>query len=300
LLKFQVKAQCYISSLPYGTPLYQRITEYYGPQYDIQFGFNHQGYGLLDELGSSVYDGFYGQGSLTIDLPHARVFEPTYNCTKGFRLMNASRIIYNSVGTTQTVYTDARFDETGFSRAVPRGEDQLYPGSCEADILCYQAVSIDAESEGVSCPEGYVCDEQTRSDEAFDFICRSGYVCEFGTTPDPDLMSTMGQFNRLCPAGYICGDGTGLSQAFRTLCPQNYYCPTGTGDVLTGIMAGDAVNRNLSKFEANPYYDIRHVRYVATDDVRVLSTHDSNCLDAVDDHLSVRYEVYWIHNGTDI
>jgi len=299
-LKFQTRGQCYISSLPRGTPLYQRLSEFYGPQFDIQFVYNHQGYGLINELGNSIYDGFYGHGSLYIDLPHARHYEPTFNCTKGFRLMNSTRILYNSVGTTTTVYTDPRFDETGLSRGIPRGEDQLYAGTCEADIICYQAVDIDAEAEGIDCPEGYVCDEQTSSDEAFDHVCRAGYVCEFGTTPDWNLLAPMGQFNRLCPQGYICGDGTGLSQALRTLCPSNYYCPTGTGDVDLGIVAGDAANRNLTADQANPFFDVRHVRYMNSDDVRVLSTHDSNCLDAIDSHLNVRYEVQWVPAGKEI
>jgi hypothetical protein len=88
-------------------------------------------------------------------------------------------------------------------------------------------------------------------------------------------------------------DGTGLGQAYRTLCPNNYYCPAGTGDHMLGTIANDAINRGLSTLEANPYYDMKYVRYIDNDDVRVLSKHDKNCLDGIDIDLNLRYELFW-------
>lgn len=46
-MKYQIKAQCYVNTQRFGSPIYQRMAEYYGPQYDIQFGYNHQGYGAV-------------------------------------------------------------------------------------------------------------------------------------------------------------------------------------------------------------------------------------------------------------
>lgn len=54
---------------------------YYGPQYDIQTGKHHQGYGDED-----FYDGFWGKGSLYIDLPRSRVYDASFNCTQGFQV----------------------------------------------------------------------------------------------------------------------------------------------------------------------------------------------------------------------
>lgn len=60
--------------------VYQRMRDYYGPQYDIQTGVYHQGYGDEDN-----YDSFWGKGSLYIDLPRSRVYDASFNCTPGFQ-----------------------------------------------------------------------------------------------------------------------------------------------------------------------------------------------------------------------
>jgi len=296
-LKYQLTAKCYINTQRFGSPRYLRLSEYLGPQFDIQFGYNHQGYGKLFPNGTKYYDGFFGAGSLYIDLPHARKFEPSFNCTRGTRLMNITRVLYDEVGQTVSVYTDPIFDPIGYSRSIPRGEDMLYPGTCEADLVCYSSVNLKSNTEAQSCAEGFVCDERTSSDLASNFLCRSGYVCDFGTTPDPDLRSFMGQYKRLCPAGYVCEDGTGLGQQYRNLCPNNFYCPTGTGNNLLGTMAGDSFNRNLPVHLANPYYEMIHVRYAENDDIRVISSHDKRCFESVDIDLSLRYTYSWIPEG---
>lgn len=61
--------------------VYQHMRLYYGPQYDIQTGKHHQGYGDED-----FYDGFWGKGSLYIDLPRSRVYDASFNCTQGFQV----------------------------------------------------------------------------------------------------------------------------------------------------------------------------------------------------------------------
>lgn len=95
---------------------------------------------------------------------------------------------------------------------------QSTPHSCftntilkQADIICDASGSTEAEA----CPEGYVCEEASNSEESVHFPCREGYVCDFGTTPDPDLEAPEGQFTQLCPVGFVCTDATGLGQAYR-------------------------------------------------------------------------------------
>ena len=284
-------AKCYRNRQRFGSPTYQRISEYYGPQFDIQnWGQNSQGYSKIDGSFDTYLN---GAGSLYIDLPKARRYEPSFNCTKGFKLMNEERVVYDDVGATQTVYTDPTNDPAGISREIPIGEDILYPGSCEADIICYSAVKAIDESEGAPCQEGFVCDEATSSERSIHYECKAGYVCGFGTTPDATLLAPMGQFRKLCPAGYVCNDGTELGQAYNALCPAaapNYYfCPTGTGNVLLGTAANDAVSRGLSKEQIDPYREEIHVRLTENDDIRVISTHDSYCFSGSDVDLSIRY-----------
>ena len=98
----------------------------------------------------------------------------------------------------------------------------------------------------------------------------------------------------LCPPGYVCGDGTGLGQAYRTLCPLNYYCPTGTANNFIGSIAGDSINRRLSIQDANPYYEMIHVKYLGVNDVRIISTHNKRCFDGVDEDLALRYDTRWL------
>ena len=152
------KVGCYYNPQRFGSVQYQRLSEYLGPQYDIQYGFNHQGYGRLYPNGTKYYDGFFGQGSLYIDLPHARKFEASFNCTKGFQLMNESNVLLNSAGLKTLVYTDKDSDPkgNGVSRAIYLGQDQFYPGTCEADIVCGVAVGIDEITQMLPCPEGYI------------------------------------------------------------------------------------------------------------------------------------------------
>jgi len=126
-LKYQRTAKCYRNTQRFGSPAYQRMAEYLGPQYEIQNleGLNYQGYSkVYSSNGSAYYSGFFGPGSLYIDLPHARKFEPSYNCTRGIRLMNETRIIKDDVGLVTTVYTDSVHDPlaSGASRTIALGK----------------------------------------------------------------------------------------------------------------------------------------------------------------------------------
>jgi len=80
-VKYQSFAKCYRNMRRFGSVLYQRLADYYGPQFGIQTGKPHQGYGDED-----AYDEYFGKGSLYIDLPHSRVFDAAFNCTPGFQV----------------------------------------------------------------------------------------------------------------------------------------------------------------------------------------------------------------------
>ncbi|CAM9134493.1 unnamed protein product, partial [Chrysoparadoxa australica] len=278
---YQETAGCYRNTQRFGSKVYQRMRDYYGPQYDIQHGESHQGYGHDDD-----YQGFWGKGSLYIDLPKARKYDAAFNCTSGFLLMDETTL-GAAVDLETTVYTDVM---QGPQEAMNRIADTWFPGTCEADIICNAPEATQAEA----CPEGYVCEERTTSEMSVFYPCREGYVCDFGTTPDPDLEAPEGQFTQLCPAGYVCRDATGLGQARRQVCPANYFCPTGTADIFMGRVADDAVNRGLDQDMSDPFASALHLKYLADDDVRVVSGHDLACFQGVDSDLSIRYRTRWL------
>jgi hypothetical protein len=252
--RYQSNAKCYYNPQQFGSRVYQRMADYFGPQYDIQLGTDHQGYAMFNEsTGVTYYAGFYGEGSLYIDLPHARKYEPAFNCTRGFALMNAScpelsyiignvpyltefeiiaitnahkdpsacgKLLVNGAGQFSFVYTDAVNDPLGQSNRIVQGVDQFYPGTCEADIICYQATPARAATQMISCPEGYLCDETTTTASSGFYYCRAGYVSDFGSTPDPGLFAPAGQFKKLCDPGYICnGKIPARSCVFVKNCP---------------------------------------------------------------------------------
>ena len=83
-LKFQSTVRCYVNYQRFGSPIFQRIADYYGPQYDIQFGYDHQGYAALDADGLPYYSSFFevahysliyqGQGDLSLPIIVLEVF----------------------------------------------------------------------------------------------------------------------------------------------------------------------------------------------------------------------------------
>ena len=118
-LRYQETAKCYRNRQQFGSVLYQRMADYYGPQFDIQTGRSHQSYG------TDVYDDYFGRGSLFIDLAHARVFDAAFNCSLGFQLMNESL----NPDPTQRVYTDPIHDPAGGQRPIYNGDQQWYTGT---------------------------------------------------------------------------------------------------------------------------------------------------------------------------
>jgi hypothetical protein len=106
----------------FGSFVYQRFTDFYGPQFDIQEGFSHQGYGETAD-----YRGFYGKGTQYIDLSMARIYDSAYNCTRGFQIMNETY----AVNKYDFVFTDPVNDPAKTQRRIPRGGDVWYRGTCE-------------------------------------------------------------------------------------------------------------------------------------------------------------------------
>ena len=72
-----------------------------------------------------------------------------------------------------------------------------------------------------------MCEETSNSSEGMWFPCREGYVCDFATTPDVDLLAPASQFTHVCPPGYRCQDGTGLGQAERFECEEDFFVRVG-------------------------------------------------------------------------
>ena len=338
-LKYSSTAKCYYNLQPKGSILYQRMVAYYGPAFDIQTGYPHQGYGqakLLNKMyGVSPPIGydislkyFYGEGTTYIDLPHARKFDATYNCTPGIQLMN-STLIYNE---QKIVYTSSTYDYEGGAdiencpvfdddlncfvdatfqmhsrgecclvlpwkeRAIFLASDQFYPGTCEADLIC----NADESAEAIPCPAGFVCDEATTLEGSQQYQCAQGYSCDFGTTPDLSLEALAnGQFGTLCNNGYECMDGTDIEDS-ENLCPTNFFCPTGTADSMLGLLAEDGMNRDIDEQHGNPNLNQTHIVYTGGEDFYLLGEHQKNCMDGVDSSLKHRYKVEWLRSFTDL
>ncbi|RHY68113.1 hypothetical protein DYB30_002543, partial [Aphanomyces astaci] len=238
-----ISGQCYYNPQPMGSPLYLRFTEYFGPLFDIATGAPHQGYGDVSQL---PVPGYFERGSQFVDLMHSTLYDLKQNCTRGFFF-----------------------------------KDKWFPGTCEADVICYS----DKTSQALICPEGYICNEATTDALALATPCAPGYVCGFGTTPDAYLESPMGQFNMLCPRSFFCPEATGIGLMKRHACPANYFCPTGTVDPYMGAIANDAERRQIPPADADPFRHVDHVAYLREGDVREFSLHDKRCLDGVDPEL---------------
>jgi len=336
-LKYSSKARCYFNPQPRGSVTFQRLAAYHGPTYDIQTGHPHQQYGQ-QQLASQLiavsppkgYDAslkyYNGKGMQYIDLPHARKYDPTFNCTPGILLMNSSLVKEQEL----TVYTSALHDYEGGEdvekciydsalncyidptyelheegeccfipphreRAIHLAYDQFYPGTCEADLICE---SDYAEAEAQPCPVGYVCDEETTALGSVQYPCSEGYSCSFGTTPDLSLEASSTQLLTLCPRGYGCKAGTGFDMKEEP-CPPNHFCVSGTVNANHGAVAEDSLNRDLDEKTANPFLESTHIINIGQDEFRLFSDHEVNCLSYVDASLRSRHRVAWVSSASE-
>lgn len=269
---------------------------------------------------------FYSEGMTYIPLPRSSRFQAAFNCTPGFSLMNSTLIKREN----QIVYTSSDYDNKGghdiekcpyfdpalqcftdptfqvhkqgfccdigkwSSRAIYMGHDQYYPGTCEADIICNH--DDEKETESTPCFDGFVCDENTNLTESTQVSCPEGYTCSFGSTPDVSLEATGSQYQHVCGNGYVCPSGTGVSQ-LKSKCPKDYFCPSGTADAVSGIMANDAINRNLLSNQIDPQRNQVHLRYFNDDNFILLTEQESICLMAEDESISDRMDSH-THTNT--
>ena len=333
-LKYSTYAKCFHNSSPLGTTLYRRMVDYYGPQYDIETGYHHQGYGNINLMNTMYavspsidYDinakFVHGDGVMNIDLSYSRVFDLSQNCSTGFFLMNSS-LTQDSL---KVVYTDANSDFEGgydiqkcpfYDKYLDCYIDITYeihskgeccfvePGLQRAIALAqdqFYSGTCEADKicqsqmppEAEPCDDGYVCDHATTSDLSKAYPCREGYYCISGTTPDPSLAAPQGQFSRLCPTGFVCSDRTGLNNVEK-MCPARYFCPTGTGNALLGAVANDAINRKISERFVNPQKQVVHMSYYGRDHFQLLSAHDIKCRSGSERSLRNRYQLERIYS----
>jgi len=333
-LKYQSVAKCYKNSQPQGSLVYMRMAEYYGPQYDIQTGFPHQGYGT-SFLNNQIYatappEGFdfsltyfRGEGNGYIDLPKARVYEPAFNCTKGIQLMN-STLVKEDV--KRVVYTDPTNDyEGGYDiekcpvfdlkldcyinesgdccnidkleqRAIYMAHDQFYHGTCEADLICEEGGL--APPQAKPCQSGFVCDEKTTLESSMNYPCPAGFVCDEGTTPNTKLIAPASQLKQLCPAGMTCGHDE-FGQPNQSVCPENHWCPTGTADASIGSLANDSLLRLLNFGSSRDTSPRINLQYQGGDSFALLNDHDDLCTRANFPSLETRFDIE-LQNQTNI
>lgn len=305
-----------------GSIIFERFATFHGPQYDIQRGHPHQGFSSGSSSPSKYLkngDIVKGKGMSYIPLSRASKYDPLFNCTPGFSLMNSTliqkekKIVYSSAiydfeggldvlqcsnfDSDLNCSIDSSFQvhNTGEccniqawrSRAIYLADDQYYPGSCEADIICSSG-SHSSITEATSCPDGFVCDEQTNSTTSTSVKSPPGYVSDFGTTPDASLEAPRSKFQNLCKSGMYCLTGTGISSP-GTICPNNYFCPTGSANPYQGTLADDALQRRIDSHFIDPIRRVQNVHYFGHETFNLLSDHDSNCLLGEENSLKDRF-----------
>ena len=222
-LKYQREAKCYRNLQPEGSLVYMRMADYYGPQYDIQTGFPHQGYGI-SLLNNQIYatappEGFdfsftyfRGEGNGYIDLPKARVYDPAFNCTKGIQLMNSSLVMGD---VKRIVYTDPIHDYEG-------GYDVEKCPTFDSKLDCYIDETYEMHAKGECCN---VHRHKQRAvylahDQFYHGTCEADLICSEGGLAPPQA--------RPCDYGFVCDEKTTLESSVSYRCPAGYVCDFGT------------------------------------------------------------------------
>ena len=222
-LKYQREAKCYRNSQPDGSLIYMRMADYYGPQYDIQTGFPHQGYGIQN-INNQIYatappDGFdfsftyfRGEGNGYIDLPKARVYDPAFNCTKGIQLMNSSLSWDDS---KIVVYTDPAHDFEG-------GHDVGKCPTFDWILNCYidEAYEIHAKGECCNIDKFEQRAVYLAHDQFYHGTCEADLICSEG-----GLAPTQA---KPCDYGYVCDEKTTHRNSLSYPCPAGFVCDFGT------------------------------------------------------------------------
>ena len=326
-LKYQSEAKCYKNSQPQGSLVYKRMSDYYGPQYDIQTGYPHQGYGI-DLLHSQIFatappagydfsfEYFRGEGNGFIDLPKARVYDPAFNCTKGIMLMNSSLVMEE----TLVAYTDPVHDYEG-------GYDIEKCSTFDLELDCYIDDAYELHSKGECCN---INQHEQRAiflaqDQFYKGTCEADLICAEGGTASPqakpcgdgfvcdEATSLESSTIYHCPAGFVCESATTPdtdlqapgSQLLRlckegyfcgsdeskssggNVCPSNYFCPAGTHDPLVGSLANDGLLRMFGGTDSTPHANIQ---YYGGDSFALLNDHERDCKAATLPSLQDRFQ----------
>ena len=83
------------------------------------------------------------------------------------------------------VYTSPRYDTQEGDRYIRRGDDQWYPGTCEADFFVIRGgLASRNPAPRVMCVR-----RRPILQRACGFPVVEGRVCDFATTPDVDLLA---------------------------------------------------------------------------------------------------------------
>jgi IPT/TIG domain. len=325
--KYGKGAKCFRNNQVKGSIIYDKFVSYFGPQEGITSGYRQTNNGknpIFAQEPKFVINQRIEKGINNIPLHTYPRYDLSSHCRRGFSLMNSTLIKSEK----QIVYTNAAHDYLGgidverctvydevlncltdptfqlhksgecciikewTSRAIYLAEDQFYPGTCEADLICMN--ENEQGTEAFPCRDGYICDQGTSSQSSNLMQCPAGYICDYGTTPDTALEAPSSKYKYMCVDGKYCPGGTGILST-GNYCPSGYFCPTGTSNPILGILANDATNRHLSLEQIDPFRDRKYVRYLGGDLFQLLSKHDSSCINVNEEpfqHRLVSFENY--------
>ena len=312
-----------------------RMADYYGPQYDIQTGHPHQGYGIA-LLNNQIYatappagydfrlEYFRGEGNGYIDLPKSRVYDPAFNCTKGMMLMNSSLVMED---VNRIVYTDPVHDFEG-------GYDIEKCHTFDSELDCYIDETYELHDRGECCNIDkfeqravfLAHDQFYRGTCEADLICSEGGLappqakpCDYGFVCDEET-SLESSMNYPCPVGFVCDFATTPDTKLRApgsqlkkLCKEGYFC--GSDDLSrpsrglcprnhwcpTGTsdpLIGSLANDGLLRMlDETGTTPPTNLHYQGGDKFTLLSDHDRECKAATLPSLHNRFQAQ-IHDHT--
>jgi len=237
----------------FGTILYQRFADYYGPHYDIQTGFSHQQYGS-----STKETQFYQQ-------PPPDTYEKEFNwryfhgegewCGVQYDTQRGTRHLARQKRNLNTfflfvgfVYVDLphlrTFDPTYnctpgiqlMNETFQRRADLKVYTSPNNDLLgsydielhpiwnetlgCFTP-EVAEEGESLSCgqvPEGNQRAIQMGGDFFYPGTCEADKICEEDVASESEA----------CPEGFVCDEMTTTDSKSYYVCREGYYCDFGT------------------------------------------------------------------------
>ncbi len=329
--KYGNGAKCYRNKQARGSLVFEQFAAFYGPQFDLQTGYPHQGYYGSNHVAVQLFSTtrgssntssqyFFSKGISYIPLPRSLKFDPTFNCMPGFSLMNSTLIQKEN----RVVYTSATYDYEG-------GVDVEKCSTFDDELNCFIDPTFQYHKSGEccymekwtsravhlaedqyytgTCEADIICSEsEVAISEALP--CQDGYICGEQT-------NSTSSTSIKCPSGYICEFGTTPDElllapqskykklcehgtfcelgtgisASESVCPAGYFCPTGTADPWNGALSDDGLRRGLASSLIDPERDRRYLRYFGQDTFSLMSAHDSKCLHGEENSLINRFSL---------